>query len=66
MVPPLNSKRKTTMIVSYYDKHGYVRNKTVNTWTQAIMLASRKALDERCCPVIIVSDEGHVLYQVNK
>ena len=54
------------MIVSYYDRHGYVRNKTVNTWTQALTLASRKAMDERCCPVIIVSDEGHVLYQVNK
>jgi len=54
------------MIVSYYDKHGYVRNKTVTTWTQAIMLASHKALDARSCPVIIASDEGHILYQVNK
>lgn len=53
--------------VSYYDsKWGSIRNKTVNTWTQAITLASRKALNERCCPVIIVSDEGHLLYQVNK
>ena len=54
------------MIVSYYDKHGHVRNETVNTWTQAIRLASRKALNERCCPVIIASDEGHVIYQVKK
>lgn len=46
--------------------HGYARNKTVTTWTQALTLASRKALDERSCPVIIVSDEGHILYQVNK
>ena len=54
------------MIVSYYDRHGFVRNKTVSTWTQALTLASRKALDERCCPVIIATEDGHVLYQVNK
>jgi len=54
------------MIVSYYDKHGFVRNKTVSTWTQALTLASRKALDAKACPVIIVTEDGHVLYQVNK
>ena len=54
------------MIVSYYDTSGCVRNKPVSTWTDAIKLASRMALDERRCPVIIASDEGHILYQVNK
>lgn len=55
------------LTVSYYDnKWGSLRNKTFNGWTQAVAFASRKALDERCCPVIIASDEGHVLYQVKK
>lgn len=55
------------MIVSYYDtQDGSIRNKAFNGWTQALTFASRKALVAKACPVIIVSDEGHVLYQVNK
>ena len=55
------------LTVSYYDtKDGSIRNKAFSGWSQALTFASRKALVAKACPVIIASDEGHVLYQVNK
>lgn len=54
------------MLVSYFDQHGYARTKTVPTWDRAIQLASQKALDPKACPVIIATEDGVVIYQVNK
>jgi hypothetical protein len=51
--------------VSYYDRHGIVRNKQIPAWSQAERLASEKAIDPKACPVIIVDQNGHVWKQIN-
>lgn len=53
-------------IVSYYDQSGRVRNKAQAAWSTAVDLASRKAVDPKACPVLICSEDGHLLWQVNK
>ena len=53
-------------IVSYYDALGQAHNKELPAWQQAVGFASRKATRPQACPVIIVSEDGHVLWQVNK
>jgi hypothetical protein len=52
-------------IVSYYDAHGRVRNKSMPSYSQAERLASQKALDPKACPVILVDENGNIWKQVN-